>query len=97
MAVVLSATWIAKPGEENTVLEALRNLAPASREEPGNVYYQAYQSPEEPNVFRFFEIYTDEDAVAAHAQYPHFRRWAIEQAIPALAERRRDLFQTLDF
>lgn len=97
MAVVLSATWIAKPGEEQTVLKALQNLSPASREEPGNVYYQAYQSPEEPNIFRIFEVYADEDAVKAHTEYEHFKTWALGQAIPALEERRRDFYQTLDF
>jgi len=97
MALVLSATWIAKPGEEQTVLEALQNLAGPSREEPGNLYYQAYQDPEEPNVFRIFEIYEDQDAVTAHTQYPHFLKWAAGQAIPALEERRREFYQTLDF
>lgn len=97
MAVVLSATWITKPGEEQTVLEALQNLAPLSREEPGNLYYQAYQSPEEPNVFRIFEIYADQDAVTAHTEYEHFKTWAAGQALPALAERRREFYQTLDF
>ena len=97
MALVLSATWIAKAGEEQTVLEALRNLSPASREEPGNLYYQAYQDPEEPRVFRIFEIYRDEEAVTAHTQYEHFQTWAAGQAIPALEERRREFFQTLDF
>lgn len=97
MAIVLSATWTAKPGEEQTVLDALRNLAPPSREEPGNLFYQAYQDPEEPAVFRIFEIYADEDAVTAHAQYEHFQTWAVGQAIPALAERRREFYRTLDF
>lgn len=97
MSVVLSATWIAKEGEEATVLEALRNLSPASRAEPGNIYYQAYQDPAEPRVFRIFEIYADEDAVTAHTQYEHFQTWAAGQAIPALEERRREFFQTLDF
>jgi len=97
MALVLSATWIAKAGEEQTVLEALRNLSPASRKEPGNLYYQAYQDPEEPRVFRIFEIYRDEDAVTAHTQYEHFQTWAAGQAIPALEERRREFYQTLDF
>ena len=97
MALVLSATWIAKPGEEHTVLEALRNLAGPSRDEPGNLYYQAYQDPEEPRIFRIFEIYEDQDAVTAHTQYTHFVEWAAGRAIPALEERRREFYQTLDF
>lgn len=97
MAIVLNATWIAKEGEEATVLEALKHLSPASREEPGNLYYQAYQDPEEPRVFRIFEIYKDEAAVAAHPETEHFKQWGFGQAIPALEERIRDFYQTLDF
>lgn len=97
MAFVCSATWIAKPGEEETVRDALEKLSPASRKEPGNIYYQAYQSPEEPHTFRIFEVYVDEDAFTAHATYAHFERWALGQAIPALETRQRDFYTTLDF
>jgi quinol monooxygenase YgiN len=96
MAVVLSATWIARPGAEQTVLEALGHLAPASRAEPGNLYYQAYQDPEEPRVFRFFEVYEDEDAAAAHTQYEHFQTWGFGHAIPVLEDRRREFYRTID-
>jgi len=97
MAVVLNATWIAEAGKEELVREAIENLSPASRTEPGNIYYQAYQDPAEPTIFRIFEIYTDDDAVKAHAEYDHFKQWALGQAIPALAERRREFYQTLDY
>ena len=97
MAFVCSATWIANAGEEETVRSALEKLSPASREEPGNLYYQAYQSPEEPRVFRIFEVYTDEDAFKKHGTYPHCEEWALGQAIPALETRQRDFYETLDF
>ena len=97
MAFVCSATWIAKPGEAETVRAALEQLSPASREEPGCLYYQAHQSPEEPNVFRIFEVYTDEAAFKTHGTYPHFEQWALGQAIPALETRQRDFTETLDF
>lgn len=97
MAIVLNATWIAKPGSEELVREALENLAPASRTEEGNIYYQAYQSPEEPSIFRIFEVYKDQDAVTAHTEYEHFKTWALGQAIPALEERKRDFYETLDY
>jgi quinol monooxygenase YgiN len=97
MAFVCSATWIAKPGEAETVRDALEKLSPASREEPGNLYYQAYQDPAEPNVFRIFEVYTDEAAFKTHGTYPHFAQWAAGQAIPALETRQRDFYETLDF
>jgi quinol monooxygenase YgiN len=97
MAYVCSATWTAKEGQEELVLEALQHLSPASRTEPGNIYYQAHQSPEEPRVFKIFEVYTDEDAFKAHGTYDHFEKWALGQAIPALETRERDFSHTLDF
>ncbi len=97
MAFVCSATWIANDGEAETVRSALEQLSPASRTEEGNLYYQAYQDPAEPNTFRIFEVYTDEAAFKAHAEYDHFKTWALGQAIPALKERVRDFYETLDF
>lgn len=96
MAFICSATWIAKDGEAETVRSALEQLAPASRAEPGNIYYQPYQDPAEPNVFRIFEVYADEAAFTAHGAYPHFEQWALGQAIPALETRQRDFYETLD-
>lgn len=97
MAFVCSATWTAKLGAENTVRDALEKLSPASRDEPGNLYYQAYQNADEPSVFRIFEVYVDEDAFKSHGTYPHFERWALGQAIPVLESRERDFYETLDF
>lgn len=97
MAFVCSATWTAQEGQEETVREALQHLSPASRTEPGNIYYQAHQDPAEPRIFRIFEVYTDADAFKAHATYDHFEKWALGQAIPALETRQRDFSQTLDY
>jgi quinol monooxygenase YgiN len=97
MPFVCSATWTAQPGQEETVRTALEQLSPASRQEPGNRYYQAYQDPAEPRVFRIFEVYDDEAAFAAHGAAPHFQQWALGQAIPVLETRQRDFYETLDF
>jgi quinol monooxygenase YgiN len=96
MAVVLSATWTAKEGSEEVVLDALTKLSPLSRQEPGCRYYQAYRDPAEPRVFRIFEIYDDQDAVAAHASSPHFEQFALGQAIPELENRERVFYETID-
>ena len=93
---VVNAIWTAKEGSEALVLDAIRRLAPASRDEPGNRLYQAYQDPAEPRVFRLFEVYDDEAAYRAHADSEHFRRLAIELAIPELESRERAFFRTVD-
>ena len=96
MAVVLKATWTANEGSEDVVLDALTKLSPLSRAEPGCRYYQAYRDPAEPRVFHIFEIYDDEDAVAAHGASAHFEEFALGQAIPALESRERAFYETID-
>jgi quinol monooxygenase YgiN len=96
MAYVVSAIWTANEGSEQAVLDALSELAPLSREEPGSVYYQAYQDPEEPRVFRLFEVYADEAGYQAHMDSDHFQRLAFGTAIPLLESRERAFYETLD-
>ncbi|MFI1050920.1 putative quinol monooxygenase [Streptomyces griseoruber] len=70
------------------------------RAHPGNLGCQAYvvhQDPEQPMVLRFFEIYDDEDALKAHGDYPHFTKYAVDKAAPALADRSHELTAVLDF
>jgi len=95
MPYVVRATWTAEPGQEPVVLDAIERLTPASRQEPGNRFYQAYQDPAEPSVFHLFEIYDDEEAYAAHGSSPHFKEFGLEQAIPVLATRERAFFETI--
>ena len=96
MAFVCSATWTAEPGKEDVVRSALVELAPASRDEPGCRTYIVHQAPERPSVFKIFEVYDDEDAFKAHGSYPHFEKYALGQAIPALANRERVFTTVLD-
>ncbi|MCU1472512.1 putative quinol monooxygenase [Amnibacterium sp.] len=96
MAFVCDATWVVKEGRIDLVREALRRLTAATREEPGNRYYQPHQAPDEPAVFRIFEVYDDEAAFEAHAASDHFRRFALGIAIPQLESRTRAFSVTLD-
>ena len=96
MAYVVRATWTAMSGSEDVVLDALRQLAPVSRAEPGNQHYVVYQDTEQPRVFHLFEVYDDEPAYEAHTRSEHFQRLALGLAIPVLEGRERAFFQTLD-
>ncbi len=96
MAYVVTAKWTAKEGEEETVLDAIRHLIPASRAEPGNLFYQPTRDPEDPRVFFFFEIYEDEDAYKAHGASEHFEKYGFGQAIPVLESRERKFYETID-
>ena len=96
MAFVCSATWTAQPGKEDVVREALDVLAPASRAEPGCQTYIVHQDPEQPSVFKIFEVYDDEDAFKKHGTYPHFEEHALGKAIPVLANRERAFTTVID-
>jgi quinol monooxygenase YgiN len=95
MGYVVAATWTAQPGMEDVVLDAIEQLTPLSRAEPGNRFYQAYRDRADPLVFHLFEIYDDEAAYAAHGSSEHFAKYALGQAIPVLAKRERAFFETI--
>ncbi|MBB2891876.1 putative quinol monooxygenase [Flexivirga oryzae] len=94
MGYVVAATWTAEPDKAEIVKDAITKLAPPSRQEPGNQYYQAYQDPEVPHVFHLFEIYDDEAAYRAHGESEHFQEYGAGQAIPVLTDRARAFYET---
>ncbi len=96
MAYVVAATWIARPGEEERVAAAIRQLAEPSRAEPGCRFYQPTREPQDPRRFLLFEIYDDEAAFTAHHRSAHFEQHARGEAIPLLETRRIEVYETLD-
>ena len=96
MAVIVNAIWTVIPGREDAVRSALSRLAPATREEPGNLFYQPYWDPQAPNVLRIFEVYRDQDALDAHGQSEHFQEYVLGAALPNLESRIRETYETVD-
>jgi quinol monooxygenase YgiN len=96
MAYVVTARWVAKEGEEERVLAALKQLTGASRAEPGCLYYQPNRDPENPRVFFLYELYGSEDAYKAHGESEHFQRYGFGEAIPLLESRERWFYETID-
>jgi quinol monooxygenase YgiN len=97
MAYVVCAHWRAKEDREGRLAEVIAEMAPPSRAEPGNRFYQAHRSPEDPRLFFLYEQYDDEAAYEAHMSSEHFTRLVKQEAIPGLLEeRRREFFLTID-
>jgi quinol monooxygenase YgiN len=97
MAYVVSAKWRAKEGKEDRLLAVIREMTPPSRAEPGNLFYQAQRSVEDPRLFYLYEQYVDEAGYQAHQDSEHFTRLVKEEAIPGLLEdRERAFYQTID-
>jgi quinol monooxygenase YgiN len=96
MAYVVCAKWTAKEGEEGRLAEICEEMTEPSRAEPGNVYYQANRSPENPRLFFLYELYADEAGYEAHMASDHFTRLVKEEAIPNILEsREREFYETL--
>lgn len=89
---IVNARLLAKPGEEDTIIGAMREIVPASRAEPGCVAYIAHQDISDPRRFMFYEQYDDEAAFQAHVASDHYRRWVAETIAPALEERERGVY-----
>jgi quinol monooxygenase YgiN len=96
MAYVVCAKWTAKEGKEDRLVEIIEEMTPPSRAEPGNLYYQAQRSPENPRLFFLYEQYADEAGYEAHMASEHFTRLVKEEAIPdVLEDREREFYETL--
>lgn len=65
------ATIPVSPEHVDDLREALRGLVAATREEPGCVSYELFESGAAPGVFVTVERWTDQAAVDAHLQSDH--------------------------
>ena len=96
MAYVVSARWRAHEGKADRLLEVIQEMTPPSRAEPGNLFYQAQRSLEDPQLFYLYEQYVDEAAYQAHMDSEHFTRLVKQEAIPELlADRERAFYETI--
>jgi quinol monooxygenase YgiN len=95
MAYVVSAKWRAKAGKEERLKALCEEMTEPSRAEPGNVFYQAQRSVEDPQLFYLYEQYVDEAGYVAHQDSEHFTRLVKGEAIPELLEaREREFYET---
>jgi quinol monooxygenase YgiN len=65
------------PEDRADVAETLRLLATASRQEPGCMTYIPHQSEDEPDTVLIYEQYRDAQALAAHRESEHFKKYAV--------------------
>jgi quinol monooxygenase YgiN len=92
--IVLVARYVVKAGQGDTVEAALRRMAPLVKAtEPGCTLYHANRASENPDLFLLYEHYTDQDALAAHRETPHFKEIIEGTIVPLLDRREREFFQ----
>ena len=81
-----------KPGKNTEFEAAFRQMQKSMREkEPGNLYYDLFVTPEDPQLYVILERYRDAAAVTAHNQTDHIRKVLAElrdlMAAPIEAQR----------
>jgi quinol monooxygenase YgiN len=96
MAFVVAATWKAKPGEVERIREVIRLMTPLSRKEPGNLFYQAQVSPQDPTKFFLYEQYTNAKAYDDHKASEYFQTHVFGYAIQYLESREVEIYETIE-
>jgi quinol monooxygenase YgiN len=73
--------------ERAEIAETLRQLAEASRKEPGCVSYIPHQVEDDPDTVVIYEQYKDAKSLAAHRASEHFQKLAVGGLYQRMRER----------
>ncbi len=69
--IVVSGTVRIKPESRQAAVDAGIEMSRASEAEAGCITYHFYSDIEDENLFRIFEVWTNEEALMAHFKTPH--------------------------
>jgi quinol monooxygenase YgiN len=96
MSYVLVVRMTAQEGNEAEAAPLLRELAEATRGEPGCEHYIPVQDPENPSAFLIYEQYRDKAAFEEHGASDHFQAIAVGKLFPLMeSPRERSFYETL--
>ncbi len=84
LAVVV--TIVCHPDKVEEMISALEGNASHSRHEPDCLKWEWSQHVEDPTKFAIYELYTNQEAFAAHKASDHFASWVVASA-PCIAEK----------
>jgi quinol monooxygenase YgiN len=76
------------PGDRAEIAEILRQLAGASRQEPGCISFIPHQLQDAPDTVLIYEQYKDDAALAAHRESAHFKKYAVGGLYQKMRERK---------
>jgi quinol monooxygenase YgiN len=81
--------------DRDRITEILRNLAIASRQEPGCVTYVPHHVDGDPETVLIYEQYRDQEAVDAHRTSPHFLQYAVGGFYQLMKERATENLESI--
>ena len=70
----------AKKGCEEAVKQELQSLIAKSRQEPGNIHYDLYQSIDDEALFLFHESWKDQKALNEHMDSPYLKGFLAKES-----------------
>lgn len=71
--ITVVATFVARPGKETELRNALVGLVSPTRQENGCLNYDLHAAAEHPGKFLFHENWTTKAALEVHLQAPHIQ------------------------
>jgi len=75
------------PEDRAQMAETVRQLADESRREEGCITYIPHQQQDNPDTVVIYEQYRDEQALAAHRESEHFKKYAVSGLYQKMLER----------
>jgi quinol monooxygenase YgiN len=73
------ALWVkvrVEPAERLRFLAVIeRDALGSERDEEGCLRFNVLQDAQDPDVYYFYEVYRDQQALDAHRETPHFKAW----------------------
>ena len=85
--IYVFAKWQVQQGQLPKVLSLLAQAAATSRQEPGNLGYQAHQSQTDDHTILLYESYRNAEALEQHRNSMHFQQVVVQQIVPLLQNR----------
>lgn len=94
MPFALIARYHVSPGNADLVEQTLRRMSERVKaDEPNCLVYNANIDTENDHLFCLYEVYSDEAAVGAHRETPHFKELIEGIIVPVLDKRERELYR----
>jgi len=94
--VVVVAEYTIAEGNEEQVIELLRQWAPMARAEEGCRAFIVNRSTEDPRRVMLYEQYADQAAFDFHTARPEFKEIVLGQIVPLLEGRQRHLYEVVE-
>ena len=89
--IILAGTIRIAEGQRDAALEPMRRMVEATRAEPGCISYAFALDVLDDHLVRIFEVFRDEQALAAHRASSHMATWRAAMATAGVGG--RDMWQ----